>query len=214
MSTYEYEPTPGLPEVLPEDEYVVWQGSPSTWGMAVDVFHIRKAMLYFSVFVVLRGLAHGDNGLAGALWAALQVVPLAALGLAILGSLAWVHARSTLYTITNRRVVFRHGVAIQMMVNLPFEALTDASFRSRGAWGDLPMRFRGEYGPSYAHLWPHVRPWRWQHPEPAMRAVPNIEVVAQQLAKVVKSHQGASEKAAPTTASAPVRSPEPQWVNA
>ena len=41
-----------------------------------------------------------------------------AIGIALV--FAWASARTTVYTITNRRVVMRFGIALPMTLNLPF----------------------------------------------------------------------------------------------
>ena len=59
---HEFEAALGLPERLPRNEYVIWQGQPNWKQLAVDAFHIRKIFLYFAVMVGLQlaqiGRAH------------------------------------------------------------------------------------------------------------------------------------------------------------
>ncbi|MEQ8514619.1 MAG: photosynthetic complex putative assembly protein PuhB, partial [Chromatocurvus sp.] len=106
--------------------------------------------------------------------------------LGILGSLAWLFARSTVYTITNKRIVLRFGVAIPMMINLPFDRLHAADLRgfSDGS-GDIALRLEDGERISYWALWPHARPWTFSPVVPMLRNVPDAQRVASQLAAVV-----------------------------
>jgi hypothetical protein len=49
---YEFEPQFGLPERLPSDEFIVWQGAPDVAALAYSAFHFRKLALYFAVLIV------------------------------------------------------------------------------------------------------------------------------------------------------------------
>ena len=42
---YEFEPQFGLPERLPSDEFIVWQGSPDVAALAYSAFHFKKLAL-------------------------------------------------------------------------------------------------------------------------------------------------------------------------
>lgn len=59
---YEFEPQFGLPEVLPSNEQVIWQGSPDWRAMARHVFHLRKLAVYFGVIIGLRVFVLLVNG--------------------------------------------------------------------------------------------------------------------------------------------------------
>ena len=45
----------------------------------------------------------------------------------------------------------------------------------------MPLRLKGNDRLAYTHLWPHVRPWRFAHPEPMLRAVPEAAKTAATL---------------------------------
>ena len=49
---YEFEPQFGLPERLPSDEFIVWQGSPDIGALAASAFHIKKLVVYFILLIV------------------------------------------------------------------------------------------------------------------------------------------------------------------
>ncbi|MEJ5231616.1 MAG: photosynthetic complex putative assembly protein PuhB [Geminicoccaceae bacterium] len=178
------EPIPGLPEPLPPGERILWQGAPAFAALARRAFHLRAVAVYFLLLALWKlvvGLHDGAGWAAAGLDALGLVVP-ASLALGVLALLAWAYARSTIFTITDRRVVIRFGVALPMAVNLPFrqiEAAAVAIFRDGTA--DLPLALAGPDRVAWLHLWPFVRPWRLRRPEPMLRAVPNGAEVARIL---------------------------------
>lgn len=182
MNEFEYEEVRGLPGKLPEGEKILWQGAPNWRALARRVFHLRTLTIYFLVLVVLRGViaATADEASAiHAMGAALSVVPIALAGLAIVAGLAWWHARTTVYTITNRRVVLRYGIAVQLAINLPFTEMVGASVSVLpGGEGEIPLSLGGTGRLAYLHLWPHARPGFIRNPQPMLRCVPQGSEVA------------------------------------
>jgi hypothetical protein len=178
---YEYEPVPGLPEDLPEGERILWQGAPRWRALARRAFHVRKLVVYFTlllgVLIAMELAAGGSFGdaMLGAGW----LVALAHVSIGLLVLLAWAMSRATLYTITNRRVVLRFGVAIPITINLPFRRIAAASLREYpDGTGDIPLTMSSEARLSYLVLWPHARPWHFAPPEPMLRAIPDAARVA------------------------------------
>ncbi|MBK5968646.1 MULTISPECIES: photosynthetic complex putative assembly protein PuhB [Thiorhodovibrio] len=190
MSEYEVEPIPGLPGLLPEGEELLWQGTPQWVPLAKRAFHVRGVLFYFGLLVLLRVgfiLTEGEGwGLAlqSALW--LAFLAFAAVG--ILSLLAWLYARSTIYSITSRRVVIRSGVVVPMAVNLPFKSIESAGLRvySDGA-GDIPLALIPEQKVNYLIVWPNVRPWTFSKAQPMLRALPDVEKTAELLAHALKA---------------------------
>jgi hypothetical protein len=191
---HDFEPIRGLPGDLPAGETILWQGAPQWAALAVHALHVRFVTLYFAALIVAQGLNATLSGapraapaivLGEALWTALA--GLAAVGLLCL--FAWLVARSSVYTITNRRVVLRVGVAISKAVNLPFAIIEGAALRQHAAGaGDIPLKLKAGTRAGYLLLWPHVRPWRFAEPEPMLRAIPNAAGVAAILAEALGAH--------------------------
>lgn len=204
MDEFEHEPVRGLPETLPAGERILWQGSPSWSALAIRAFHARKVALYFAALVVWRlALAwHDGESIRDALVATAWLVPLAFAAVGLLCGLAWAMARSAVYTITNRRVVLRVGVVLQVAFNLPFTAIASAGVHlHRDGTADLPLVLAGDdVHIAYAHLWPHVRPFHLRRPEPMLRCVPDGERVAAILAEAL----GATADAANDAEAAPL----------
>lgn len=174
-----------LPEKLPASERILWQGAPDWRSLAGRAFHVRAIALYFSILINLRGLAVLLEGgqLREALVAMLWLVPAAAFALAVLSGIAWLCARATWYTLTDRRVVMRLGIVLEITFNFPYSVIESASLREHAdGCGDIPLRFVPGEQIAYLHLWPHVRPWRFQRTEPMLRCIPEPHRVAQILA--------------------------------
>jgi hypothetical protein len=88
--------------------------------------------------------------------------------------------RTTLYTITNRRVVMRFGVALPMTINIPFNLIDEAALKlNRNGSGDIALALSASQKISYLLLWPHARPWRMRRPMPALRAISDPAGVAE-----------------------------------
>ncbi|WP_232824388.1 photosynthetic complex putative assembly protein PuhB [Blastomonas sp. UPD001] len=99
---------------------------------------------------------------------------------------AWAVARTTVYTLTSKRVVLRIGVALNMCINLPLAKIGGANLRALGpVEGDLALQLIGPHNLGYLVLWPHARPWKLGHPEPMLRALPDAAVVGERLARAV-----------------------------
>ena len=101
------------------------------------------------------------------------IMGLSALGaVVILLVIAVLSARTTMYSITDRRVVMRIGMALPVTLNIPFEGIDGASlaeFSDKSGDIALSLNHNGRLG--YLVLWPHARPWRW--PAPRLRAWAN-----------------------------------------
>ncbi len=165
---YEIEPTPGLPGILPKGETIIWQGAPHWRSYARAVFHTRLVTGWF-VFVAALAFVAGGTGLKGAL----VTLAVAVIGLAILGALAWGATRSTIYTLTNRRIVMRFGVALPKCVNLPLVSIGAADARPIGeGFVDIALTPNQRFPLGWLQMWPHVRPWKVADPQPMLRAVP------------------------------------------
>lgn len=186
----------GLPAPLPEGETILWQGQPAWRTLARRAMHLRGISLYFgflAVFTFGDGLYSGADlptALLGATW--LLVIGAVAIGL--LSGYAWLSARASIFTITDRRVVLSFGVALPMSVNVPYGLIESAALKlDANGTGDIPLSIKSERRLSYFLFWPNVRPWRFSKVEPMMRAIPNAEHVAGILAAQLSAANGAAQ---------------------
>jgi hypothetical protein len=206
MNEYEYEPVRGLPEQLPAGEHLVWQGEPEWRALARRAFHVRKVMLYFGLLIAWYVATHSAEGIGtgftvtGVLW----TLAMGTLALGILYLLAYIYARTTVYTLTNRRLVLRFGVALPMMINLPLEKLEAADLVEYGrGTGDIALTLAPGERISYWALWPNARPWHWSRVKPMLRALPAAAEAAELLAREVCA--AAADPQAVTVARRPAR---------
>lgn len=192
------EPVRGLPEVLPDGESVLWQGAPDARSLALRAFHLRALAVYFVILLAWRGLdalASGSS-LGQALGAVLWVVPLAAVALALVATLAWLAARTTMYTLTNRRIVMRIGVVLTVTFNLPLRVIASVDVRTfPDGSGDVSIALAPGNRIAWLQLWPHVRPWRVAPAQPTLRAVPGALELAQRLGDALRESAPASARA-------------------
>ena len=209
---FAFEDSPGIPAPLPPGERVLWQGSPDWKALALSPFHARKVALWFgaiALFEVLWTLGHGE-ALGMALPGLARTAALGAVAVGVLATLAWLNGRVTIYTLTDRRLLIRFGVALQITMNLPFTQLLEANVRvGRDGIGDIPLALRDASRVGYIVLWPHVRPWHLTRPQPMLRAVPNAAHVATLLGTAMReAESGLAVAAAPSSeraAAAPAR---------
>lgn len=180
MSEYDHEPIPGLPGNLPQGEHILWQGSPEWKMLARTALHVPKIAGYFGLLAVL-GLVTG--GMAGVL----TTVAVGAVALALLGIIAWGSARTTIYTLTNRRVVMRFGIALTKCVNVPMAIITDADLRlHKDGSGDIALSIKsGPVQLGWMQLWPHARPWHFARPKPMLRCIPDAAAIARLLSRAL-----------------------------
>ncbi|RYZ01413.1 MAG: PH domain-containing protein [Comamonadaceae bacterium] len=200
---HDFEPAYGLPETLPRTERLLWQGAPDWRLLARDALHLRGLAIYFAVLLTWRGAnaLAGGGTLADALVSVAFLAPLAVFALATLAVLAWLMARTTVYTITDRRVVMRLGIVLTITFNLPYRAIAGASLHAgKGGSGDIALALEpGRDRIAYAHLWPHARPWRVKRTEPMLRALPDAAGVAKLLAGALAEAAGQSRQGLATT---------------
>ena len=162
----------GLPGPLPRGETILWQGRPEWKKLLAGVFHARLVAIYF-VLLAVAGLT------LGSVVGALLTVAAGAACLGVMTLLARAIARTSVYTLTDRRIVMKIGVALPMSFNLPLKQIESADLKALGqGCGDIALRLKGRDRIAFALLWPHVRPWRMRHPEPMLRALPEAEAVA------------------------------------
>jgi hypothetical protein len=205
VNEYEREPIPGLPEVPPAGERILWQGAPDWGSLARHGFHARKVAVYFALILawLLGSRLWAGESLAQAMILGAWLLVLALLAIGLLLLLAWANSRATLYTLTNRRVAIRFGVAVSMTINIPYRQILTADLRRYGdGTGDIPLSLAGRPRVSYLVLWPFVRPWRFGKVQPMLRSVPTAERVAGILAEAMRAASDGS-------AEAPVKSVEP-----
>jgi hypothetical protein len=189
MSEHDFEAVRGLPGHLPEGEHILWQGAPRWTTLAQQAFHVRAVAAYFGLMFGWRLVASVGAGqtLGSVLHSILLVSPIAVLTVATLAGLGWLYSRTTVYTITNKRLVIRFGVALPKAFNIPLTIVESAAVKTlpNGA-GDLALTLKDGNKIAFAHLWPNARPWKLASPEPTFRALADVQGAATILAAAMK----------------------------
>jgi hypothetical protein len=207
---FDFEPVPGLPRHLPPGERVLWRGRPDANAFAwrfLKFGHLTAYFLALLVWVVVSGMLDG----AGLRELAASAATFSALALAALGlfrGYAALVERTTIYTLTDKRLVVRAGIALPITINLPFKQVAAAAMREcPDGTGEISLTLAKDQRVAYAVLWPHVKAWHFAEPELVLRCVPQVGKVANALAQALAaSAHGGTTTIAPIT---PIASAEP-----
>ncbi len=198
---HEYEPVPGLPERLPDGERILWQGRPSQRRIATDVLKARWVAFYFGVLIVWAIAAGWSDGQSNSalVFSAGVLCILAAILLGLIELYAWAVTRTTLYTVTDRRLVMRVGVGSSITMNLPFARIASAAMVERkDGTGDIVFEAADGVRLSWFHLWPHVRPRHYSKPQAALRCISGVSAVAALIVDELRAaHATADDQPAP-----------------
>jgi hypothetical protein len=198
MNEHDWEPVHGLPATLPPGETILWQGAPLWQEFAKSAMRIRLAAVYFALLIVwgIYGGLAGHTPLTTIAMSTARLAGLGAVAISLLALFAWLVARTTVYTVTSRRIVIRFGIALPITIQIPFDLIETADVRVRaGRNGDISVTLRPDRRVAYLVLWPHARPWRMTRTQPTFRAVPDIQSVAAILGRALAA--SASQSASP-----------------
>lgn len=183
------EPIPGLPERPPAGEEILWQGRPNAFALARDSLALFWVAAYFVILAFWRFLTAVDLLPVGQ--AIAGTMPFLVMGAVVCGLLyvfALMQARATMYTVTSSRVVLRIGAALTVTLNVPYRELANASLDlRRNGTGTIALETSGAARLSYLVCWPHVRAWRFNPTQPALRAIPDAANVARILADAAQT---------------------------
>ena len=198
---FDFEPVRGLPQILPRGERMLWQGAPRWQDLAVHAFHARKVVWYFAALAVGQAMFRYAEGqsLLSAVQPFQWLITMGCIAALLLTGLAMLSARTTVYSVTNKRVVMRVGMALPVTINLPFARIDGAALRlfANGS-GDVTLKVTAKERVAYLLLWPHARPFHFAHPQPSLRCIANADDVAGLLAAALAG-----------TATAPLQAPAP-----
>ena len=201
------EPVKGLPETPPEGEHILWQGRPNWWALTRESLNLLWVAGYFVILALWRfGTLMDQVSLSSAFAASFPFIILGGIVCALLLVIGIVQARSTVYTITNRRVAMRIGAALTVTLNLPFSQIARADLNTRrDGTGTIALDLLGDTRLSYLVCWPHVRPWHIRRTQPALRCIPQAEEIAKLLSGAAEAHISTPKLApTPSQAHAPV----------
>ncbi|GAP34381.1 photosynthetic complex putative assembly protein PuhB [Piscinibacter sakaiensis] len=199
VGEHEFEAADGLPQALPSGERLLWQGRPDPWLLARHALHGDLVAAYFVVLIGWQVASAWADGAGPAQLAAqlATALPMAVLGLGLLGLIAWLMARTATYTLTDQRIVMSIGIVLSVAYNLPLSQIVAADLRlRRGGSGDIALTLADGQRIAWLHLWPHVRPWRVARTQPMLRGLPDAREVGAVLARAAREHAATRPAAA------------------
>lgn len=177
----------GVNEALPAGERVLWEGAPEAKALARHLFFVRPISIYLSAMVLWWIAVNWSQSGTTGFWVTLgtQIVLSGGVVLA-----AWMFARAiargTTYAITDRRIVLNFGVIFPLTINLPLRYVQGASakqFADRS--GQIAVQLNSSAKLAWIVLFPHVRPWRFNNPEPLLRGLSDPVKVGEILREAV-----------------------------
>ena len=183
------EPINGLPELPPRGEVILWQGRPNWFRLTVESLNLWWVVAYFAVLTAWRFITVIDVlSFERTIIMTLPFVIMTLIVVLLLMLVGFIQARATVYTITNRRVAMRIGAALTVTLNIPYTQIENAAVSvGKVGCGNIALETKGASKFSYLVLWPHIRSWKISKPEPTLRAIPDVQSVAQILAKAAKA---------------------------
>jgi Bacterial PH domain len=189
VSEYDHEPVRGLPGLLPEGERILWQSGPDWKYLVTTALHVRLSAVYFAA-IVIWAMLRGDSSTA---------IGVSLLGISAIGMMAlfaWGVGRTTVYTLTDKRIVLRIGVALNKCINLPLGEIEAANLKMLGdGHGNVVLNLKGAPRLGYLMLWPHARSLRFVRPQPMLRAIPEASEFAELLFKATQKVQSVAPAA-------------------
>jgi hypothetical protein len=202
---FNFEPVRGLPEALPADEHILWQGRPDGLRLAKDAWGLNWVLGYFAALALGSVIiSSSEMSLTAAMAQGLPFLLAGMIAGLLLIGVATVQARSTVYTLTNKRACMRIGAALTMTLNLPYVCIGNAAVATRkSGLGTITFEMIGDARLSYLMTWPHVRPYHFMRTQPSFRAIPDAARVAEIFADAAEtrvSHPQVTRVAAPLDA--------------
>lgn len=198
MKGYDYEPVHGLPAPLPEGETILWQGAPHWRIFARQAMRVRLVVSYFVLLVVWGGVGHLSSGMPASEMAisALRLCGLGAVATLLLILFSWLVGRTTLYTITTRRVVMRFGIALPITIQIPYRMIDAAATHilSDGG-GSIALKLLPDQRIAYFVVWPHARSWKLAKPQPSLRGIADAAAAAHILGRALAASAAQPAKA-------------------
>jgi hypothetical protein len=202
------EPVRGLPARLPAGERMLWQGEPNWKVLALRTFHVRKIAIYFGVLLAwdVFSTLHDGQTLADQGEALLQLAGLGSAALGIICLFCYAVSRTTVYTVTSKRVVIRAGIALPKTINIPYARIASAGVKvSPDGSGNVLLTPLAEDKIAYLLLWPHVQAWNLSHARPMLRGVADAGSVAQILGNALAAEGDGQAMSAAKPQSPPTR---------
>ncbi|MEO1731338.1 MAG: photosynthetic complex putative assembly protein PuhB [Pseudomonadota bacterium] len=170
------------------NETVLWKGRPGLPVLTRTAFHLGSFAMYMAAMILLA-LVFGNTD------SAIFLAGLALFGALLIQLIAWQCMRSTLYIITDVRLIMRIGMAVETRINIPLKHIRAGHLNMHGRdHGDIAVELAGERLLGYLLLWPHARPLRINRPQPMLRSIPEARKVAEILTEACAKYAPLEQK--------------------
>jgi hypothetical protein len=169
---HEFEAQLGLPEQLPKDERILWQGSPNWLSLSIEVYRLRSLGIYFMLMLLLQTSYISSQSEEWSYKPLILTGSMVVFTLSTIALWAWISAKTCMYTVTNKRIVMRIGVVYSLTFNFPLKKIISAHELHRSkSTSDISVTLGKADRIGWLHLWPHTRPWVVNQPEPTLRCI-------------------------------------------
>lgn len=186
----------GVSEPLPPGERVLWEGAPDAQALARHLFFVRPLTAYMALMVLWWvGVNRAQVG-TNTFWMTLGMQLLLSAGL-VFGARAFARAiaNGTTYAITDKRIVMKFGVVFPLTINLPLHYVQGASARQfPDRTGQIAVQLDTKQKLAWIVLFPHVKPWTLNNPEPLLRGLTDPVKVGEILREAVLAVPAAETK--------------------
>ena len=174
-------------DAIPEGESILWKGKPSFWGFSWYFFGLKLLAFYLIILSVVFAARLTVTDFFTAF--IVDFLPFLLSGILtsfILMALAKIQSQSSVYIITENRVIIKSGAALSFLISMPFKKIKAVNLQKRkGSLGTISFELNSGKRVPYISCWPSVRPWRFKKTEPAFSCIENVDEVATILRKSV-----------------------------
>ena len=174
-------------DAIPEGESILWKGKPSFWGFSWYFFGLKLLAFYLIILsVVFAARLTATDFFTAFVVDFLPFLLSGILASCILMALAKIQSQSSVYIITENRVIIKSGAALSFLISMPFKKIKAVNLQKRkGSLGTISFELNSGKRVPYISCWPSVRPWRFKKTEPAFSCIENVDEVATILRKSV-----------------------------
>ena len=180
-----FEAPKNILDAIPNGESILWKGRPSLWGFSWNLFGLKWITLYLSMLSIVSVARFFASDFYTAFY--VDFLPFFLSGIfasIILIGLAATQTYSTVYIITENRVIIKTGAALSFLISMPFKKIKEVNLQKRGASiGTISFELLSEKRVPYISCWPSVRPWKFKRTQPAFSCVGSVDEVATILRK-------------------------------
>jgi len=180
-----FEAPKNILDAIPNGESILWKGRPSLWGFSWNLFGLKWITLYLSMLSIVSVARFFASDFYTAFY--VDFLPFFLSGIfasIILIGLAATQTYSTVYIITENRVIIKTGAALSFLISMPFKKIKEVNLQKRGASiGTISFELLSEKRVPYISCWPSVRPWKFKRTQPAFSCIGSVDKVATILRK-------------------------------